>query len=91
MEFFNAVFLFYDTWFAEKCICVIGDNTSTNRRIERIADESLIRCTSQLLLLQVNAIVNSHRVLEDIIETVQNTMRVAKQLKNAALLRNVTD
>lgn len=90
-EFFKTTFPYYGLDFDAWCVCLISDNTATNVKISRLCRKPFVGCNSHLLNLEVNSMVKQHDDLNSSIETVHETMREAKQLKNAALLRNITD
>ncbi len=92
LNFFKEVFGIYNLNFVDWCICLISDNASTNIRLSKFTGMPHIGCNSHRLNLEVNQIISSHLDLGRTIECVRDTMKSAKmKLKNAAVLRNITD
>lgn len=91
LQFFSEIFPFFGQEFSKWCLCLIGDNCSTNLKVASLAKKPYVGCNSHKLNLEVNHMVDCHTQLKTTIETVHETMREAKKLKNAALLRNPTD
>ena len=92
IDFFREIFLFYRQYFDTWCMCLIGHNTSTNLKIARVLENPHVGCNSHKLALEVNLMMKNHFDLTRVIDAVHETMRTAKiKLRNAALLRNLTD
>ena len=92
LNFFEQVLKFYNLQFNKWCRCLIGDNASTNLRIAKISGIPHVGCASHKLHLEVNAMVSNHIDLKNTIDSVRETMSDARsKLKNAAILRNITD
>lgn len=92
LKYFTDVLEIFGQSFSEWCSCVIADNCSTNHRIANLAGIPLIGCNSHKLNLEVNHMLSCHADLRTIIDSVHETMKSAKsKLKNAAVLRNITD
>lgn len=72
-------------------MCLIADNTSVNHKIARLYQKQVIGCMSHRLNLQVNAMIEQHQDLSNILDQVHETMISAKQLKSAAVLRKLTE
>ncbi len=70
---------------------LISDNKSTNHRFARLGRNPFIGCNSHKLNLEDDYIIKKDSELSNAIYNVLETMREAKQLKNSALLRNITD
>ena len=74
------------------CTCLIADNTNLNCKIARLCGVPHIWCNSYKLNLEVNSMMNRHADLKSTISCIHDLMRAAKSgLKNAALLRNLTE
>ncbi len=70
----------------------ICDNTSTNLRIARLLGNPHVGCCNHKLNLDVELMVANSDDLKNCVSSVHNTMASAKmKLKNAALLRNLTE
>lgn len=91
LEFFRKTFDFYKLSFDDWVVCLVCDNAKVNRRMARLSRKPCIGCKSHLLNLQVNSMVSKDSMLASTVDSVQETMKSAKKLKNAATLRNVTD
>ncbi len=91
-EFLKTVFEFYDIYMLDWSICFIADNARTSIRLARICNKPHVGCNSHKLNLEVNSMVSSHLDLKRTIDCVRDTMKSAKvKLKNAAILRNITE
>lgn len=62
-----------------------------NRRTARIAGKPHIGCASHKLNLEVREMLCKHPDLCGVIKSVHDIMKMAKSLKNQAILRNLTD
>lgn len=92
LQFFKDSLQFYNLQFSEWCLCLVGDNASTNLRVARIGNVPHVGCSSHKLHLEVNTMVASHYDMKNTIDSVRETMTSARaRLKNAAILRNITD
>lgn len=77
--------------FEDWTVCEITDNCAVNHRISDILTIPLVNCTSHLLNLQVEAMVQSDSELKDCVESVHDTMSDCRsRLRNRAMLRNLT-
>ncbi|KAI0560856.1 Ribonuclease H-like protein [Gracilaria domingensis] len=90
-HFFNEIFPIFGPDFASWCVCLIADNCSTNKKTASILEKRFVGCNSHKLNLEVNHMEDRHSQLEQTIDSVHGTMKDAKKLRNAALLRNLTD
>ncbi len=90
LSFMGDIFPFYGQDFDDWCLCMVADNSATNKRIPRLVDKTNVGSASHKLNLEVNRMVSSHCDLNSTIESVQKAMLSARQLNNAALLRNLT-
>eukprot|EP00171_Calliarthron_tuberculosum_P002660 IDg2660t1 len=79
--FFKEVFQLYGQRFDDWCVCLVGDNCSTNQRISSISGKLLIGCCSHKLNLEVNKMVSEHKELGSTIKTIHETMVGARKLK----------
>ncbi len=64
---------------------------STNHRISKLTSKTMVGCNSHKLNLEVNHMCDRNQDLGNTISSVRDTMRSEKTLKNAAVLRNLTD
>ncbi len=81
---------FYSLRFSEWFLCFLADNASTNLRIDKLA--IVPHCASHRLNLEVNTMIASHLDLKNTVGSVHETMNSGRsKLKNAAILRNVTE
>eukprot|EP00171_Calliarthron_tuberculosum_P003916 IDg3916t1 len=72
-------------------VCQITDNCAVNLRISDILKIPLVNCTSHLLNLQVEAMVQHDTSLKDCVQSVHETMSDCRsRLRNRAMLRNLT-
>ena len=70
----------------------IGDNVSSNRRVEDMMGVALIGCASHKLNLEAMLILLHLYDLDNTISSSHNTMHeVKKKVENAAAFRNLTD
>lgn len=78
--------------FREWALCFVNDNATTNKRISLLKSIPHVGCCSHKLNLEVCETFRVHDDLRDTLESVHNTTKAAKtRLKNAFILRNVTD
>ena len=70
---------------------MISDNTSTDMRKVRIFQKPIYSCLSHQLTLEVNSMFNSVLDMKRTVDAVKGTMRAAKKIKNAKILRNLTN
>lgn len=91
IQFFRETMEFYGQTIEKWCTCLIADNASVNKSVSRILNKPHIGCLSHKLHLDVWDMISNYQELSDVIDSVQNTMKGARTLKNAAVLRNITD
>ncbi len=91
LEFIEEVFQFYNLNLFEWVVCLICDNASINRHLARISSKPSVRFCSHKLNLEVNSMFSKDVTLKDTLSSVSATMKSARHLKNAAILRNLTD
>jgi DNA-binding transcriptional MerR regulator len=92
VQFFSDMLALYKLTIDSWVVYSIADNCSTNKKIARLMRKPHVGCMNHKLGLEVNRMVETHNDLNTVIECTHETMRAAKQkLKNAALLRNITD
>lgn len=72
-------------------MCLICDNAKVNQKPASISRKPSVGCKSHKLNLEVNRIIKEDNLLFKVIESVHATMKSARKLKNAAILRNITD
>ena len=90
--FMNEAFKLYDMNFKEWALCLVSDNASTNKRVSFLTSIPHAGCCSHKLNLEVRERLRVHGELRNALESVRNTMIVAKsRLKNTSILRNLTD
>jgi hypothetical protein len=83
---------FYNIDIRTWCKAIIADNTSTNRKVARDLGIPHIGCYSHKLNLDVEAMIEENPSLASTINKVHEVMSCAKlKLRNAALLRNITE
>ncbi|KAI0556954.1 Ribonuclease H-like protein [Gracilaria domingensis] len=90
-HFFNEIFPIFGQDFASWCVCLIADNCSTNKKTASKLGKRFVGCNSHKLNLEVNHMADRHSQGKQTIDSVHGTMKDAKKLRNAALLRNLTD
>ncbi|GFH44601.1 hypothetical protein CTEN210_01075 [Chaetoceros tenuissimus] len=81
---------FYDINIDDWCMCVIADNTSTNRKTARLLGLPHIGCLNHLLNLDINDWVKEDASLSELVEHLRKVMKEAKNLKNIGRLREFT-
>lgn len=91
IKFMEDNLSYFGCKFEEWVVCLISDNCSTNRKISSDTSKPLVGCMSHKLNLQVNSMFKSSAELQKQFATVHETMCAAKALKNASILRNLTD
>eukprot|EP00171_Calliarthron_tuberculosum_P023317 IDg23317t1 len=92
LKFFGDILEFYGQKFNQWCVALISDNTSTNKRVSALSGIPMVGCCSHKLNLEVKEMIRHHADLSRTIDAVHDTMKAAKsKLKNAAVLRNLTD
>ena len=91
-NFIKETFKYYDRInFKEWTKAQTADNVAVNRKIAELLGINHIPCKSHLLNSEVGCMTNNLPELQDILESVQTTMRQCKKsLKNAAVLRNLS-
>lgn len=90
-QFFRDILEFCGQTEKERCVCFIADNASVNKKIARLLNKHHVGCLSHKLHLDVWDMISNSEELSHVVESVQNTMKGARALKNAAVLRNITD
>ncbi len=88
---FQGSFPFFGVEFDDWCLSLIDGSTSANHRVARESGRHSIGCSSHKLNIEVNLMIENHHELCNAIESAHETMRAAKQLKNATLLRKITE
>jgi len=91
LNFFRTIFIYYKQVFDQWVICLIGDNVAVNIRTSRLAGKPHVGCASHRLNLEVQAMVRKNKDMSGVIDSVHEIMKMAKRLKNQAILRNLTD
>lgn len=89
-QFFEESLNFYNIKLNERWKCLIADKTSVNHKIARLCGVPAIGCTNHRLNLQVERMIQEDSELGNVVESINSTTLEAKQLKNAAVFRNLT-
>ena len=89
--FLHEIFPFFGHSFDNWCLCLIGDNCATNLKIASLCQKPYVGCCKYKLNLEVNKMIDEQASLKHCIDAIQNTLTDARKLKNAAILRNLTD
>jgi len=91
-EFIHSTFCYFDVVSQEWILCQGTDNTSVNRKLARLLKVPQVGCLNHRLALDVNDMINATPSLKDQIENIAKVMTECRaSLKNAAILRNLTD
>ena len=69
----------------------IVDNTRVNLKTARLLNIPHIRCCNHKFNLSMKSMIEKIKLLNNTINGIENTMNQAKELKNSAVLRTVTD
>jgi hypothetical protein len=83
---------FYNIDITKWCKAIMADNTKTNIKITKDLGIPHVGCYNHKLNLDVEAMVRGNFELQKTISNIHDVMACAKQkLRNAAVLRNITD
>ena len=91
LQHFREILGYYSTEFDNWTTCLIADNVRVNKTISNLSLKPHVGCCCYLLNLEVNWMVREHKGLDNVIDSVHDTMRAVKmKLKYEAILRNIT-
>ena len=82
---------FYFIDLHDRCLCSVSGYASTNQKAASLARKYIISCDNHRLHSELTTMVRSHKDLQNPIESVNETMKDARKLKNAAKLRNTSN
>jgi uncharacterized protein YdcH (DUF465 family) len=89
-EYLKSTVALYNKTIDENVKCFVGDNCEVNKKMASDMGKPLVGCYSHRFNLGVNRWVKEQPGLEDAINTIKNVMKKARNLKNAAKLREFT-
>ena len=82
---------FYGIILASWVMCVIADNASVNRLCALILEKAVVGCSNHKFSLDVGDGIKSKATLNGVFDRIHAIMVKLKSLKNAAVLRNMTN
>lgn len=89
-SFFRDVFTFYGQEFDHWVLCMIEGNAAVNKRISILCLRAMVESFSHKLILDVNEMLSRNKSLYQLVDYVHQTMKIARSLKSAPVLRNLT-